>query len=303
MRLWLVLALPLSLSLAVADARPALNTLSYGENLNDSLTNPLNAGKSEEDLTRQVSGILHAVRMDGGTTVRWFVTASWPQYRCSRDPEDQATGELDPAWYVISRTLLQQAQREGIPVVVVMADTANGTFASLPGDEQKREATIARWYSYEKTQQGHDRYPAEGTPCEQSFQNGYLGRIHANEIFEDPALVPHFTNRFLKMAQFLKSFPALGALEMFNEPDFAETHKPGFARTIAQIRSSLYERHPSLRAIPLYSSGILGRRDFKESASSGRSGSGTLHQSPPLCEGLGHSAGRPTLSRKEHRLS
>ncbi|NYF51101.1 hypothetical protein [Tunturiibacter gelidoferens] len=134
-----------------------------------------------------------------------------------------------------------------------MADTANDTFAGLPADEKKREATISQWYSYEKTQQGRDRYPASGTPCDRSFQNGYLGRLYANEIFEDTALVPHFTNRFLKMAQYLKSFPALGALEMFNEPNFVETHKPGFARTIAQIRKSLYERDPSLRAIPLYS--------------------------------------------------
>ncbi|NYF51100.1 hypothetical protein [Tunturiibacter gelidoferens] len=94
-----------------------MNTLSYGENINDSLVNPLEAGKSEEDLTRQVSGILHAVRMDGGSTVRWFVTAAWPQYRCSRDPEDQATGELDPAWYLISKTLLEQAQREAYPLL------------------------------------------------------------------------------------------------------------------------------------------------------------------------------------------
>jgi hypothetical protein len=97
--------------LCAARADPALHTLSYGVNINESLINPLESGKSAEDLTRQIAGILHTVRMDGGRTVRWFVTQAWPQYRCSRDPEDQATGELDPAWYLISKTLLQQAQR------------------------------------------------------------------------------------------------------------------------------------------------------------------------------------------------
>lgn len=236
-----------------AGAETTFSPLAYGENVNESLINPFEPGKNEDDLTRQVSGILHAVRMDGGSTVRWFVTGVWPQYRCSRDPEDQSTGDLDPAWFTISKILLQQAQHEGISVVVVMADTTNDAFAGLPRADDKRASEIAAWSSYRAAQRGRDRYSTSAATCDRSFQNGYRGRVHPEAIFEDAELAPHFTNRFLKMAQYLKQFPALGALEMFNEPRFAESQKPQFARMISTIRNSLYAQDPSLRTVPLYS--------------------------------------------------
>ncbi|MFC3653735.1 hypothetical protein ACFONN_19425 [Dyella humi] len=246
--LLLLLALPRQ-----SHATGNLDPLGYGENIDEALINPTEPGKTEEDLTEQVAGILHSVKMDGGRTVRWFVSDVWPQYRCARDPEDQSNGELDPAWFTISRILLQQAQKEGISVVIVMADTANGTFAGLPSSEDKRSATVSGWKQYRQTHLVLSGAAASPAPCEQSFQNGYFGSVQPEAIFEDATRSAHLTNRFFRMAEYLKSFPALGALEMFNEPNFVETQKPEFGRTIARIRGALYARDPSLRKIPIYS--------------------------------------------------
>jgi hypothetical protein len=238
---------------AEAGARITLNPLSFGNNIDESLINPTEPGKSEAQLTEQVAGILHGVKMDGGRTVRWFVTSVWPQYLCARDPENQATGELDPAWFTISRILLQQAEKEGIAVVIVLADTTNGTFAGLSSNEGKRTSVIARWHQHHAALPTAAGGRMSTVECDRGFQNGYYGRMRPAEIFEDPQVQPLLAARFLKMAEFLKTFPALAALELFNEPDFAESQKPQFARTIAQIRHLLYSEDPSLRSIPIYS--------------------------------------------------
>jgi hypothetical protein len=247
-----LLMLPQS-ALAEGIIRSKIDPVGFGNNIDDALLNPTEPGQTEIDLTEQVAGILHAIKMDGGRTVRWFVSSTWPQYRCSRDPENQATGEIDPAFFIISRVLLQQAKKEGIAVVVVLADTANGTFAGLPSNEEKRAAVIARWHQHAATLPPASETAPSAVDCEKSFQNGYHGRITPQAIFEDPELQTYFSNRFYKLAEYLKSFPALAALEMFNEPNFAESQKPEFGKAIARIRNLLYSKDPSLRAIPIYS--------------------------------------------------
>ena len=252
--------------------RSTVSPTGFGYNIDDALINPTEPGKSETELTEQVAGILHAVRMDGGRTVRWFVTGVWPQYQCARDPENQATGELDPAWFTISRVLLQEAQKEGISVIVVMADTANGTFAGLPRDDEKRTAVIARWQQHQST----PPRAASTVDCRKSFQNGYHGRINPEAIFEDPELQPLFAARFHNMAEFLRTFPALAALEMFNEPDFAETQRPEFGRSIARIRHLIYDKDPSLRSVPIYS----GVSAWNEKIAQGLTAAGELNDEP-----------------------
>ncbi|MBV8743637.1 MAG: hypothetical protein JO134_01195 [Xanthobacteraceae bacterium] len=69
---------------AEATIRSTVNPTGFGYNIDDALINPTEPGKSETELTEQVAGILHAVRMDGGRTVRWFATSVWPQYQCAR---------------------------------------------------------------------------------------------------------------------------------------------------------------------------------------------------------------------------
>jgi hypothetical protein len=65
--------LPLG-ALAGGTIRSSVNPSGFGYNIDDSLINPTEPGKSETELTEQVAGILHAVRMDGGRTVRRFAT-------------------------------------------------------------------------------------------------------------------------------------------------------------------------------------------------------------------------------------
>ncbi|WP_426265198.1 hypothetical protein [Sphingomonas sp. PWP1-2] len=244
----------------------------FGYNIDDSLINPTEPGRSEGELTEQISGILHTVKIDGGRTVRWFVTGAWPQYACARDPENQTNGDLDPAWFTISRILLQQAQKLGISVVVVMADTADGTFASLPRGERERAAVIAGWQRHRSTQTP----TVAVATCKKSFQSGYYGRITSKAIFEDPETQSRFATRFLKMARFLRRYPALAGLEMFNEPEFAETERPEFGRAIVRIRSLLYRYDPSLRAIPI-SSGVAA---WNTAIVEGLAAAGALAQEP-----------------------
>src|ERR1700730_16790390 len=112
--------------------------------------------------------------MDGGHVVRWFVSTVWPKYTCSRDPEDQQTGQLDPAWFIISRTLLQQAERESVSVVIVMADTAKGTFVGLPSSDE-RATIMSGWEKHRQSRMTTDQGVAGYASCQQSFQNGYFG--------------------------------------------------------------------------------------------------------------------------------
>lgn len=268
----LVLCTPSLVDARAGNGAHAIDLTGFGYNIDDSLINPTEHGRSETELTEQISGILHTVRMDGGRTVRWFVTGAWPQYRCARDPEYQTNGELDPAWFTISRILLQQAEKLDISVVVVMTDTANGTFASLPPNERERAVVIANWHRHRSSPQSA---VAIGE-CSKSFQNGYYGRISSRAIFENSDAQSRFAARFLKMASFLRKYPALAGLEMFNEPEFAETERPEFGRAIARIRSLLYRSDPSLRAIPI-SSGVAA---WNTAIAQGLSAAGALAQEP-----------------------
>jgi hypothetical protein len=112
--------------------------------------------------------------------------------------------------------------------------------------------------------------------CEKSFQNGYFGQVTLKAIFKSPGIVSHLSNRFLQMAEFLKQFPALAALEMFNEPAFAETEDPEFGRIIAQVRHALYVSDPTLRKVSIYS----GVAWWDEKIANGLLASGDLPTEP-----------------------
>jgi len=228
---------------------------SNGLNITDSLLNPLEAGRTELDVRIQIAGILHGARNDGAKVVRWIVDTTWPQYQCSRDPEDQSTGQMDPAWYTISRLLMEGASREGLKVVVVLADVTGDTFVGLPHDAPGRESLVAAWTDHRAAQNGSDRYNHVVHPCSVVFQNGYHGKVTAHEIFGDPAIVMALAKRFYAMAEFLKQFPSLGAIELFNEPNYEETETTTFGSAVHDIRSYLYSSDPTLREIPM-SSGV-----------------------------------------------
>jgi hypothetical protein len=252
--LMLVLVMFCRSAAAGAASATGLNPISFGANITDSMINPLDSGQSEQGLRAEASRIMHDIHMMGGRTARWFVSNVWPQYRCSRDPEDQASGDIDPAWYIISRALLESAKAEDIKLVVVLADTADGSFSGMSSNEDKRNQQILLWTEHRASGLGHDGYGVSNSaPCDQSFQNGYYGTVAPQKLFEDINIVEHFISRFAKMGHFLVQFPALGGLELFNEPAFAETHRTTFARSIAKIRREIRQLVPALASVPIYS--------------------------------------------------
>jgi len=172
--------------------------------------------------------------------------------------------------------LLQQAQKEGITVVVAMADTANDSFVGLPAAADRRAEIISQWAHHHRSQDGNDDGISSSVSCEKSFQNGYFGQVTLKAIFKSPGIVSHLSNRFLQMAEFLKQFPALAALEMFNEPAFAETEDPEFGRIIAQVRHALYVSDPTLRKVSIYS----GVAWWDEKIANGLLASGDLPTEP-----------------------
>jgi hypothetical protein len=66
----------------------------FGLNIDESLVNPLDAKHNDTELKLQVSRIIYEARRIGARQLRWQVNTVWPQYECSRDPENQGCSTL-----------------------------------------------------------------------------------------------------------------------------------------------------------------------------------------------------------------
>jgi hypothetical protein len=84
-------------------------------------------------------------------------------------------------------------------------------------------------------------------------QQGYYGAPDIQAIFQQPAVREHMQRRFVKMARYLDEFPALGALELFNEPTFNFTQQDLYAQTVRQLQDALHHADPGMARIPVYS--------------------------------------------------
>lgn len=232
---------------------PPFEPASFGVNINSALINPLEgSGDDAVRLRREVATILYEVRRIGGRTVRWFSDGVWTQYECGRDPENQATGELDPAWYEITRTLLQEAQRAHVKVVISLMNMAGGTFSGLPRDEVAREQAIAGFAAHRASLAGKDRYRGDHT-CRNGVQHGYYGASDLEAMLQQPVVRDRMQRRFVKMARYLEGFLALGAIELFNEPAFNVTHQDRYAQAVRQFEDAMRRSDPGVARIPIYS--------------------------------------------------
>ena len=255
-----LLALPILVFLfSVTSARasesagPPFEPVSFGVNIDQALINPFDDPESGAvRLRREVATIFYEVRRIGGRTVRWLNDDVWTQYECGKDPENQATGQLDPAWYEIARVLLEEGQRWHVKVVISLLDLAGGTFSGLPRDEVARAQAIAGFSAHRAKLAGKDRYQADHA-CRNSVQQGYYGASDAQTIFQQPAVRERMERRFVKMARYLERFPALGALELFNEPTFNLTHQDLYAQTVRQLEDAIRRADPGMARILVYS--------------------------------------------------
>jgi hypothetical protein len=255
-----LLVLPLMVFLfSVTSARaaetevPPFEPVSFGVNIDQALINPFDdPDTGVVRLRREVATIFYEVRRIGGRTVRWFNDDVWTQYECGKDPENQATGELDLAWYEMARILLEEAQRWHVKVVVSLMDLEGSTFSGLPRDEVARAQAIAGFAAHRAKLAGKDRYQGDHA-CRNSVQQGYYGATEAQTMLQQPAVREHMQRRFVKMARYLEGFPALGALELFNEPTFNLTHQDLYATTVRQFEDAMHRSDPGMARIPIYS--------------------------------------------------
>jgi len=222
---------------------PHFNPRSFGVNINSALENPLEDGGSEEKLRRHVARILYDSRMIGATVVRWFVNDVWPQWRCDRDPDDQQLGILDPAWYIVARTLLQEAERQHVKVVIVLSDLAASSM-------EARAVQMKSWALHREAQTGKDGYGKALPRC--AIPNGYYGATQERDLFVDPEVHARFAVRFANMARYLGQFPALGALELFNEPNFELTKTAAFWFGVRDLLAATRGADQRLTGVPVY---------------------------------------------------
>jgi hypothetical protein len=261
---------------AADNVDPPFEPVSFGVNIDQSLINPFDDPSSGAvRLRREVATIFYEVRRIGGRTVRWFNDDVGSQYECGKDPENQATGELDPAWYEITRALLEEGQRWHVKVVISLMNLAGSTFSGLPRDEVAREQAIAAFAAHRARLAGKDHYPGDHT-CRNSVQHGYYGAPDAQTMFQQPAIRERMQRRFVKMARYLEGFPALGALELFNEPTFNVTHQDVYANTVRQIEDAMRHSDPGVARIPIYS----GTAYWDQGVVAAARGSGDLEREP-----------------------
>jgi hypothetical protein len=238
-------------SRATSPTARSIDVDKFGLNIDESLVNPLDAKHSATELKLQISRIIYEARRIGAKQLRWQVNTVWPQYECSRDPENQATGELDAAFYQVTQQLLEEAQKQGVKVIVVMADLSADTIDHIPTASAARGEMVAGWAHYRAESAGKDAYDGDHAQrCVNGFQNGYYNATNPAEVFSNPAVVDHFAARFAKMAAFLTKFPALNALEVFNEPPTKVMEQPTFGSAVMQIRNAIRKVAPST---PVYS--------------------------------------------------
>ena len=229
---------------------------SFGININGSLGNPLDGTVSEAQLYQQVAVVMHDLRAIGASTARWFVTDVSPQWHCSSDPEDQDTGEIDPGWFAVARALLEQADRDSVKVVVVLGDLAygsmgfNGVSSSPPAN---RDEQLRRWGEHRSSRRlaGTDGYPIGAPAC--PAHAGYYGATEVKEIFATPALRARLAHRDVTMVRFLAQFSALGAVELFNEPDFKLTHTLQYWLAVRELEAAVRDASPRMISIPVIS--------------------------------------------------
>ena len=229
----------------------SFNPRSFGYNLSQSLLNPLEPGSSEAALQREVAGILYDVRMGGGQVVRWIVTDVWPQWRCSKDPEDQQDGTLDPAWPLVSRALLEEAARQGVTVVVSLAYLSNGGFAATAIDSAHVASDAYGMAVHRAEAAGKDGYGDGHAAC--NGARGYYGHTNQAALFTDDSLREHLKHRYSEMARTLADLPALGAIELFNEPDMGVAAKPEFWATVKELRRVIHGASEPAAQIPVIS--------------------------------------------------
>jgi hypothetical protein len=238
---------------AAEEVDPPFEPASFGVNIDSALINPFDdPGNGSARLRRDVATILYEVRRIGGRTVRWFNDDVWTQYECGKDPENQATGELDPAWYEITKTLLQEAQRWHVKVVISLMNVSGATFSGLPREEVAREQAIGAFAAHRANLAGKDRYQGDHG-CRNSVQHGYYGAGDVQSMLQQPAIRQHLQHRFVQMARYLASFPALGALELFNEPTFNFTHEDLYWQTVRQFEEAMRSAGSGVARIPIYS--------------------------------------------------
>jgi hypothetical protein len=221
----------------------------YGYNITQSLMNPREAGGSAVLTRREIAAILYDVRMSGGTVVRWITADVWPQWRCGIDPEDMATGELDPAWFQVTQILLEEAARQNVRVVISLSHLSNGGFGQNSTDPGTVKSDQLRWAQHRAAAAGKDHYDnhqCDGIP-------GYHHETDQRKLFASPELTRALSRRFITMTRHLVSFKALAAIELFNEPDFQLTHTDVFWSATHFLRTSIRGAVKESAHVPLYS--------------------------------------------------
>jgi hypothetical protein len=220
----------------------------YGMNASESLLNPAEPDVNQQVLNVQAARLIYDLRAGGGEVLRWMSTDVWPQWRCSSDPEN-ADGQIDPNWFDAVSTLLKAADEQGVKVVVSLADLTNASFAAW-GTGAVAEAKLEQWAQYRLRSAGKDRYPLDQHDCD-----ARVPYVFAPEaaIFTDPQLRARFLRRITTMAKFLAGFPALGAIELFNEPEFGMTHSPGYWSAVREMLRAVKAADPALAKVPVYS--------------------------------------------------
>jgi hypothetical protein len=232
---------------------PPFDPVSFGVNIDQALINPFDDPESgAARLRREVATIFYEARRIGGRTVRWFNDDVGSQYECGKDPENQATGEIDPAWYEITKALLEEGERWHVKVVISLMDMAGSTFSGLPRDEVAREQAIAAFAAHRAKLAGKDRYQGDHG-CRNSVQHGYYGAPDVQTMLQQPAIRERMQRRFVKMARYLEGFPALGALELFNEPTFNFTHQDLYAQSVREFEDAIRRSDRGMARIPVYS--------------------------------------------------
>ena len=284
---------------AADQADPPFEPASFGVNIDQALINPFDdPATGAARLRLELATIFYEARRMGSRTVRWFSDDVWSQYECSKDPESQATGSIDLAWYEIVRALLEEAQRWHVKVVISLMNTEGSTFSGLPRDEVAREQAIAAFAAHRAKLAGKDRYQGDHT-CRNSVQHGYYGAPDVQTMLQQPAIREHMQRRFVKMARYLEGFPALGALELFNEPTFNFTHEDLYAKTVRQLEDALRHSDPGMVHIPIYS----GTAYWDQGIVAAAHRNGDLEQEPFVTLHSYANYARPDVERQRRNIT
>jgi hypothetical protein len=226
---------------------------SFGTNITESLLNPAEPEVTSKEVDRQVAAILYDLRMMGGRVARWMVSDVWPQWRCNQDPEDQLADRIDPAWFKTAGALLEEAARQHVKVVVVLSDPTGPLFGSTATDPVARAAMLNRWADYRRSLVGKDGYDHQALPECQPTNSGYYGAATQEMLFTNPVIRSHLSRRFALMAKFLVNFTALGALELFNEPDFRLTRTPAYWSAVREFVNVIRGADARLAGVAVFS--------------------------------------------------